>query len=103
MFRNARIISTKGSVIFNEDGSRSHSGKKTESGTKFTGEIKLNESELKDLVDQCSKIKVPKGVTLNVCGEHKHYDAPKFTFETSLPTIMLMRRAILKGQLKKLW
>ena len=28
MFRNARIISTKGSIIFNEDGSRSHSVKK---------------------------------------------------------------------------
>ena len=101
MFRNARIISTKGSVIFNEDGSRSHSGKKTESGTKFTGEIKLNESELKDLVDQCSKIKVPKGVTLNVCGEHKHYDAPKFTFETSLPTIIADEEGNLKRSTQK--
>ena len=97
MFRNARIISTKGSIIFNEDGSRSHSSKKTESGTKFTGEIKLNESELKDLVDHCSKIKVPKGVTLNVCGDHKNYEAPKYTFETTLPTII----ADEEGNLKK--
>ena len=97
MFRTARIISTKGSIIFNEDGSRSHSGKKTESGTKFTGEIKLNESELKDLVNQCNKIKVPKGVTLNVCGDHKYYETPKYTFETTLPTII----ADEEGNLKK--
>ena len=97
MFRNARIISTKGSIIFNEDGSRSHSGKKTESGTKFTGEIKLNESELKDLVNQCNKIKVPKGVTLNVCGDHKYYETPKYTFETTLPTIISDEEGNLKN------
>ena len=97
MFRTARIISTKGSVIFNEDGSRSHSGKKTDSGTKFTGEINLSDSEMKEMIEQCSRIKVPKGVTLNVCGDHKYYEAPKFTFETTLPTITTDE----EGNLKK--
>ena len=101
MFRSARITSTKGSVIFNEDGSRGHSGKKTESGTQFIGEILLNESEKSDMINKCSYIRVPKGVTLNVCGEHKYYESPKFTFEATLPTIIADEDGALSKCLKK--
>ena len=97
MFRKARIISTKGSVIFNEDGSRTSSSKKTESGTKFIGEIKLTEAEANDLLRACQEIIVPKGVELNVMGVPRYYETPKFAFETTLPTII----ADEEGNLKK--
>ena len=97
MFRKARIISTKGSVIFNEDGTRTSSSKKTDSGTKFIGEIKLTEVEANDLLRECQEIIVPKGVELNVMGISRFYEPPKFTFETTLPTII----ADEEGNLKK--
>ena len=97
MFRKARIISTKGSVIFNEDGTRTSSSKKTDSGTKFIGEIKLTEVEANNLLRECQEIIVPKGVELNVMGISRFYEPPKFTFETTLPTII----ADEEGNLKK--
>ena len=101
MFRSAKIKSTKGTVLFNEDGTRTSSSKKTDSGTKFIGEIKLTEVEANNLLRECSEIIVPKGVELNVMGISRFYEPPKFTFETSLPTIIADEEGNLKNSTQK--
>ena len=88
MFKNAQIISTKGSVLFSEKG-RSTNRCKTKSGTTFIGRLTLTYDECQSMLNKAKDIIVPKGITLKVNNLHiDRCDDVIKTFKTFLPTII---------------
>ena len=88
MFKKAKIISTKGSVLFSEDG-RKTCRNKTKTGTEFLGHIVLTNEECNSMLDKSKNIIVPKGITFKVNNLHinRSNDVIK-TFKIFLPTII---------------
>jgi len=88
MFKNAQIISTKGSVLFSEKG-RTTNRCKTKSGTTFIGRLTLTYDECQSMLNKAKDIIVPKGITLKVNNLHiDRCDDVIKTFKTFLPTII---------------
>jgi len=58
--RRAEISTTTGTVLFNEDGTRSQSNRKTEQGSIFYGEIRLTTTQVKEIEEAFSRL-IPPG------------------------------------------
>ena len=87
MFKSASITSTKGRVIFKEDGSRSKTGTKIPVGTIFSGLIKMNQTEMLELINQSQNIIPPKDVRFIM--SHNDINRPNVfkSFVEELPSI----------------
>ena len=86
MFKSASIVSTKGTITFNDQG-RSKSKKCSEAGTTFTGEIVLTQEEYNTILDKVKSIIVPNGVTLKVNGIEVDNPNIKTSFETTFRSL----------------
>jgi len=87
MFKSASITSTKGKVIFKEDGSRSKSNTKLPLGTMFSGLIKMTQTEMLELIHQSKNIIPPKDVKFIM--SYKDINRPEIykSFVEELPSV----------------
>ena len=56
---SATITSTTGQIIFNEDGTRSQSKKKTKAGSEFKGILSLTDQEYEELIAHANRVIAP--------------------------------------------
>ena len=96
MFDNARIQSTRGTVIFNGDG-RKKVSTKTKKGTIFTGEIKMKHEDYVSILEQSKKMICPVDVEYKVNNEIISRRKSISSFVCTLPTII----ADIRGNLNK--
>lgn len=94
--RCAMIRTTTGTVLFNEDGSRTTSPNKTEKGSVFKGEIRLTQEQVKQ-VEQAFQMLIPTGKCKTSLNEEQLVMRdPVCEFEITLPTF----KADDEGQLR---
>jgi len=83
--RKATITTTTGTIEWDGD-TRTHSRKKTDAGSFFRGELRMNRDEAQEAVEAVRRVLVPEGVTLLVNGLEV-VTRPAFRrFEATLPT-----------------
>lgn len=92
---SAEVRSTKGTIMFDGD-ERSHSRKKTETGTVFTGEFRMDRAEYEDLVTAVRMLAAPPSIATYFNGERIESRKVLHTFTTTLQTV----KADAEGQLK---
>ena len=83
---DARITSTKGSILIEND-ERRHTRDKTEKGTVFEGTFKLTREEFDDVVKEIRQVIPPTGIRTVFNGSELPTREPLHTFETTLQTI----------------
>jgi hypothetical protein len=87
----ASVASTKGTVFFNEDGTRRESKAKdcrTKSGSVFTGFIKMNQQEFADVEEMVHTLIPPEGVVTLFNGELLERPEKVGEFSCSLQTVI---------------
>jgi hypothetical protein len=83
--RKATISSTKGTVIFDENG-RHRSGHKTERGSSFEGEIRMTREEMNDALRQVRSLLPPSDKVTVINGERLPSRHTLSEFFVTLPT-----------------
>lgn len=89
--RSARVESTSGTVIFNEDGTMSRSKKKTDKGSVFQALIRMNQAEYDEVCEAMFRLIPPNGKRTLFNGEEilPFADSSRVTvFEATLPTVI---------------
>lgn len=97
---SAKVISTKGTVIFDEKG-RTKSSKKTTVGTKFSAVIKINRGEHAEICDEVGSVIIPEHIETTFNGIKLESRKPIHTFEASLPTEIADEEGRLKPTTRK--
>ena len=102
----AQIKSTKGSVHFNEDGTLTRGRKKTEKGSIFEAEIRLNQEEFDEVVASFYDLIAPPHCTTTLQVGSGPPDTlptrkPVCTFEASLPTHIADEEGLMKRTTRK--
>ncbi len=82
----AKITSTKGSVIFDKDGSRRNSKEHRDAGTEFWGIMKMTRDEMEKTIKVLRSAIPPDGVVTLVNGKTLRQPKPLASFEVTLPT-----------------
>lgn len=95
----AKIETTKGTVIFGKKG-RIQTSAKTQSGSKITVYVKMILSEYQEIIEIVHSYLVPKGISFIVNNELIGYRQPYKTFETTLPTEFEVNGVFRKTQRK---
>ncbi len=83
--RKATITTTTGTITWEGD-TRRHSRKKTDAGSVFHGELRMNRDEADEAVAAVRRVLVPEGIVLAVNGEVIPYRPAFRHFEAALPT-----------------
>lgn len=96
----ARIVSTKGTVVFDSKG-RSENGEKQAHGTTFTGIVRMTRDELNELRETMKLIIPPAHCTVTLDGEKLATRTPLQTFEATLPTEIADEEGYLKRTHRK--
>ena len=104
--RKAEVRSTKGSVHFLPDGTMKKGRKKTESGSVFEAEIRLNQTEFDSVVEHAWTLIPPPHcvTTLKIegnPGEVLPHRDPVAEFEISLPTNICDANGVMKRSKRK--
>lgn len=90
MCKRAEVRSTKGSVQFNEDGTRTRTREgKTKEGSVFEAIIKMTKAEYQECVERMFSLLPPKGVDTYFNGDLLLWRTPKLIFEVTLPTVTM--------------
>jgi len=84
--RDAKLVTTTGTVCFNEDGSRTASKQKTARGSIFSASIKMTRAEIAECVQAVRRFLPPFGITLSVNGETIEYRTPHKVIDATLAT-----------------
>jgi len=87
MFKSASITSTKGRIIFKQDGWRTKSATKTGLGTQFSGLIRMSHEERASLLHQAKSIIPPKDVKFIVGADEIVRPTVFKSFVEELPSI----------------
>lgn len=82
----AKITSTTGTIIFDTKGNRKHSKKSTDSGSEFSGIIRMTREEMAEVMETLDKLIPPKGVTTYINGEVLKSRTPLSSFKVTLDT-----------------
>jgi hypothetical protein len=85
--RKAMIVTTTGTLIFDEDGRRK-SATKTERGSTLTVEVRMTDEEMEEALALASCVLPPPTITLSINGEQRWVPAPLRTVEATLPTVI---------------
>lgn len=88
--KHARVESTTGTILFNEDGTMSKSRKKTERGSVFQAVIRMTTAEYEEVCVEMFRLIPPEGVTTLFNGEEilPFAECAKVAeFEATLPTL----------------
>ncbi len=81
---HARIVSTKGAVVFDRDGSRSTTRQRRDSGTEFEATIRMTREELAEVLAAAKTVIAPIPTTIN--GEVLQARKPLHVFQATLTT-----------------
>lgn len=84
--QKASIISTKGAVLFNQDGTRKTSLNKTEKGTTFNAEIKMTKNEFEEASEAIFELIPPSHILTTFNTHPLEVRKPVCEFEASLKT-----------------
>lgn len=87
MFKEAKIVSTKGTILFKSNGTRTKTGTKTEKGSIFEGLIKLKKVEFEELLDLSRTIIPPKNVEFVINDNLIKRSNTHTVFTETLPTV----------------
>lgn len=85
--KRAEITSTTGTIIFDADGQRRRSQRKSESGSRFWAEIRMTQPEYEEVCEAVHRLIPPAGVETTFNGETIEAKAPVATFEAVLQTV----------------
>lgn len=86
--REASIISTRGTVLFRPDGTKQMTKARRQTGTLFTGLIKLTKPQQEEALRLLRSVLLPEGIALTINDEEIHYRIPVTTFAATLPTVL---------------
>jgi hypothetical protein len=93
----ASIMTTTGTVHFHRDGERQTAKTKTETGSVFSGVVRLTNREVEEIVAQAKSILVPEGFTVNFNGELLEGRVPtRLVEKVVLPTVQSDEDGVLK-------
>lgn len=87
MFKEAKIVSTKGTILFKSDGTRTKTSTKTEKGSIFEGVIKLKKSEYEEILNLSKTIIPPKNVEFFINNVLLKRANNHSVFTETLPTV----------------
>jgi hypothetical protein len=87
MCRKAEISTTTGTVLFNEDGTRSSSSRKRDKGSRFYGEIRLTVDQVKEIEAAFQRLIAPERCETSLNGETLEVRQPVAEFVETLPTL----------------
>ena len=99
--KEAKIMSTTGTVVFSSDGTRSRSRKKTERGSLFSAEIRMTRSELYEVEAKIDTLIPPPNVSTSFNGSPLTERTPVAEFEAKLPTVISDGEGNLKRSTRK--
>ncbi|MFW6172383.1 MAG: hypothetical protein ACOC5T_01375 [Elusimicrobiota bacterium] len=99
--REASIQTTKGTIFFNEDGTRSHSKKKTKQGSVFTGTFKANQNDFDQICCDLKKLIPPDNKKTTINGTALPKRKPICSFVEQLPTVISDDAGNLKRSIRK--
>lgn len=83
--KHAEIASTTGTITFTAEG-RTHSRKRTERGSIFTGLIRMNKTEMQETLEFLKTLLPPARIRTTINGMPLQYRAPAQSIEAKLPT-----------------
>lgn len=96
MCESAKIISTTGTVLFNADGTRTKSSKKSERGSSIELVVRMNATEHEALCDFAKTLLAPRGIHTTFNGEYLAPRKSMSTLTASLTTEMANGDGILR-------
>lgn len=100
MCDEASIETTKGTVVFTDDG-RGSSRRKRKAGSVFTGSVKLTADEVAEVMDAARRLIPPPGIATTINGEPLAARAPSATFNASLPTELADAEGVMRATERK--
>ena len=95
----ATITSTTGQTIFNSDGTRSESRKRTEVGSVFRGVLPMEEAELETIMKEIQMVIAPIRTTYN--GKNIPSRRPFHTFDATLATEIADEKGVMRSRQRK--
>ena len=98
---SAVIMSTKGTIVFSNDGTRTKTSKKTKSGSIITCHIKGNKNDLNEIEEGILAVLPPKGIKTIFNGVPISYRQPIHSFTASLDTVRADEDGVLKPTKRK--
>lgn len=98
--RTAKVESTTGTVIFDEDG-RHRKSVCREKGSRFSGEIRCSNGEFKEACQSFETIIVPDGVELEFNGKVMTHRRIAARFEAALSTVIANEEGVLSRSIRK--
>jgi len=99
--RKAEISSTRGTVIFREDGTRTTSRRRTEKGSVFRGELRMTRREVRELERAFRRLIGPDDCETTYNGDRLEARKPVAEFETTLPTLRSDGEGVLRATRRK--
>lgn len=85
--KEATIASTKGTVVFSDDGTRKQTKVKRDRGSCFTATIKMNQQEYDEVCEEMHRLIPPAAVKTTFNGEELQAPDSVASFETTLQTV----------------
>ena len=107
--RKAEVRSTTGSVHFLQDGTMRCGRQKTETGSVFEAEIRLNQVEFKEVIEAAGRLIPPKDCETTIVVHEAGEEArevlecrePVAEFEVSLPTNIADEEGVMRRRMRK--
>jgi len=84
--RDAKVESTKGTITFNKDNTRSHSTLHRSKGTKVTVNIRMSKADYEEILDALKLYLSPKNIVTTINGQRLDYKQPFKTISATLQT-----------------
>jgi len=99
--KSAEIRSTKGSVHFLEDDTMKRGRQKTERGSVFTADVRLNQQEFDEVLESFWRLIPPGDCVTMLNGEELPAREPIATFETKLQTTKADEEGVMRKTVRK--
>jgi hypothetical protein len=98
---SASISTTKGTVLFTDEGRIEKPRQKRERGSVFTGRIKLTREEYPQVCDYLRSLLLPDSVVVTFNGDRLLPRKPLRTFEASLETLVADEQGVMRPRQRK--
>jgi len=85
--RSAEISSTKGTILFKEDGKRTTSSRKTDAGSVFTGELRMTKEQEREVIEAFGALLPRSDCETTLNGVRLSAPETVCDFEVALPTL----------------
>jgi hypothetical protein len=97
----ASISTTKGTVLFTDEGRTEKPRQKRERGSVFQGRIKMTREEFVQVDDYLRSLLLPEGVVVTYNGDVLQARKPIRTFEASLETVVADDQGVMRPRVRK--